>query len=190
MLSVSNNFELFVNEEKVVDLEKRHKSYEVFVYKDLINNTYQVFYEPDAHKETDEDYANFEFLGSIMVPADPVLELAYKKQEVLKHLYQRVNELYSWLLSGYSVLEKESWSQQEEEARALLAVKTPLIDSLCAARGYSRDELAKKIVANADGAKVVGTAVLSWQQGLEEEIKKMSLDDFAMIWDQISNKTL
>jgi hypothetical protein len=190
MLAVSANLELFYGEEKVVDLEHRHSEYEVFLYKDLINNIYQVFYLPDAHKATDEDFANFEFLGSIMVPSDPELELAYKKCQALAYLYGKVNTLYQSILSNYSVLEKESWAQQEAEARALLAVQTPLIDALCAVRGCSRDELAKKIVANADAATNIGTGILAWQQSIETQIKGMTLDDFAMIWDVISNRTL
>ena len=190
MLAVSDNLELFYGEEKIVDLEHRHTEYEVFLYKDLINNIYQVFYLPDAHKEGDEDFANFEFLGSIMVPSDPVLELAHKKQQILLYLYSKVNVLYQALLSNYSVLEKESWAQQEAEARALLAVQTPLIDTLCAVRGCSRDELAKKIVANADAAKNAGTGILAWQQSLETQIKDMTLDTFAMIWDVITKRSL
>ena len=116
MLAVSNNHELFYGDEKVVDLEHRDVEYEVFLYKDIINRVYQVFYVPDAHKETDEDYANFEFLGSIIVPSDPVLELMSKKKQLLFFLYGKVDQLYQHLLENYSVLEKESWSQQEEEA--------------------------------------------------------------------------
>ena len=190
MLAVSNNYELFFGDEKVVDLEHRDAEYEVFLYKDLINSIYQVFYVPDAHKETDEDYANFEFLGSILVPADSALELMSKKKQLLLFLYNKVDSLYKLLLENYSILEKESWIQQETEARALLAVKTPLIDALCVVRGCSRDELAQKIVANADAAKIAGTSILSWQQGLEEEIKKMTLVDFSGIWEIINNKQI
>ena len=190
MLAVSDNLELLYGEEKIVDLEHRPREYEVFLYKDLVNNIYQVFYEPDAHKETDPDFADFEFLGSIMVPSDPVMELSHKKQQILTYLYSKVNVLYQALLSNYSVLEKESWAQQEAEARALLAVQTPLIDALCVVRGCSRDELAKKIVANADAAKDAGTGILAWQQSIETEIKSMTLDNFSMIWDVINNRTL
>lgn len=187
MLAVSENFELYVDDVKVVDLEKRSTEYEVFVYKDLSNENIEVFYVPDAHKEEDENFANFEFKGSIIVPADPVLELQFKKGQLLQHLYTKVNQIYSHLISGYSVLEKESWTQQEAEARALLAVQTPTIDALCAVRGCSRDELAKKIVANADAAKNAGLSVLSWQQGTEKKIKEMELMGFATIWAEIDN---
>ncbi len=190
MLAVSENFELFVDDIKIVDLEHRDKEYEVFVYKDLENSVIQVFYVPDAHKETDFDFDKFEFKGSIIVPADPVMELASKKVQLLSHLYEKVNAIYANLLSKYSVLEKESWEQQEIEARALMAVKTPLIDALCAVRGCSRDELARKIIDNADAAKYAGTYVLSWQQGLEKNIKEMTLNDFAGIWDIITEKVL
>ena len=188
MLAVSNNYELFYGETKIVDLEHRAVEYEVFIYLDKTNAVYQVFYLPDAHKETDEDFANFEFLGSIMVPADPILELESKKKQLLVHLYAKVNGIYEQLLSSYSVLEKESWTQQEAEARALLAVKTPLIDALCAVRGCSRDELAQKIVQNAEGASGVGTSVLAWQQAIETQVKTMTLGDFHGIWNIITEK--
>ena len=190
MLAVSNNYELFCNDIKIVDLEHKDVEYEVFLYLDKINSVHQVFYLPDAHKETDEDFENFEFLGSIMVPADPILELASKKKQILFHLYSKVNSIYQQLLSGYSVLEKESWTQQETEARTLLSVKTPLIDALCAVRGCSRDELAQRIVANADGANYVGTGILAWQQEIETQVKDMTLDDFSGIWNIISEKAL
>lgn len=190
MLAVSENFELFVDDVKIVDLEHRSEDYEVFVYKDLENGVIQVFYVPDAHKEEDEDFDRFEFKGSIIVPSDPILELHAKKNQLLSHLYARVNAIYQQVVQGYSVLEKESWVQQENEARALLAVQTPLIDSLCAVRGCSRDELARKIVANADAATNIGTGILAWQQGIETQVKSMTLNDFAGLWDIISNKTL
>jgi hypothetical protein len=190
MLAVSENFELFVDDVKIVDLEHRDKEYEVFVYKDLESNEIQVFYVPDAHKEEDEDFARFEFKGSIIVPADLVLELQSKKIQLLSHLYEKVNGIYSYLLSGYSALEKESWEKQEAEARALLSVQTPTIDTLCAVRGCSRDELAKKIVYNADTAKNAGLSILAWQQGIEKNIKEMSLNDFSTIWENITGKQI
>lgn len=190
MLAVSDNYELLYGEDKVVDLEHRELEYEVFLYLDRINTVYQVFYLPDAHKETDEDFENFEFLGSIMVPADPILELKMKKKQVLSHLYAKVNTIYQYLLSGYSALEKESWTQQEAEARALLAVKTPLIDALCSVRGCSRDELAQRIVQNADNASNAGTSILAWQQQIETQVKDMTLDDFSGIWNIITEKSL
>lgn len=190
MLAVSSNFELLVDDVKIIDLERRDKEYEVFVYKDLETSVIQVFYVPDAHKEDDIDFAKYEFKGSIIVPADPVLELQSKKVQLLSHLYEKVNGIYSYLLSGYSVLEKESWEKQEAEARALLSVQTPTIDALCAVRGCSRDELALKIVANADAAKNAGLSILAWQQGLEKNIKEMTLNDFAGIWNIITEKSI
>lgn len=190
MLAVSENFELFVDDIKIIDLERKDHGYEVFVYKNLENNGIQIFYVPDAHKEDDPDFDKYEFKGSITVPSDPVMELTSKKIQLLVHLYEKVNRIYSYLLSGYSVLEKESWEKQEAEARALLAVQTPTIDALCAVRGCSRDELAKKIVANADAAKNAGLSILAWQQGIEKNIKEMDLNDFAGIWNIITGKTL
>ena len=79
---------------------------------------------------------------------------------------------------------------QESEARALLNVKTPTIDALCAARGCSRDYLAMRIVENANNARNAGMYILSWQQETEEKIKTMTLEEFSAMWETIENKSL
>jgi len=190
MLTVTYDFRLLVNGIEVVELERKAKEYEVFVYKDLANNVFNIYYVPDAHKEEDDDYEDHQFYGSIMVPADPELALVVRKEEALTHLYSKVDSIYHELLAEYSILEKESWVQQEAEARALMAVKTPLIDALCAVRGCSRDELAYKIILNAEAAKSIGVNVLAWQQGMEQRIKNMNLVDFSVLWDEIVSKKI
>jgi hypothetical protein len=188
MLTITYDFKLLVSGVEVAQMERKATEYEVFVYKNLTTESFEVYYTPDAHKEEDEDFENFQFYGSTMVPADPELSLSEKKKQALKHLYDKVNGIYNFLVSEYSVLEKESWVEQEREARALLAVKTPTIDALCAVRGCSRDYLAVKIVENADEAKQAGLSVLAWQQEVEERIKVMGLEGFSTIWEEITNK--
>lgn len=129
----------------------------------------------------------WEFLGSVYIAADPALVLAKRKSEVLAHLYKTVNNVYVDLASNYTEIEKESWKQQEAEARALKAVATPTIDALCAVRGCSRDELADKIIANANAATVAGLNTLAWQQGMEAKIRNMSIEDFSTLWEEIAN---
>lgn len=166
------------------------KDYPVEVFVWLKDSSYSFFEKLNITDVVPLYDETWEFLGSVTIPANPELLLEKRKKELLAHLYSKVNQIYSQLLSNYSVLEKESWTQQEYEARALLAVQTPTIDALCAVRGCSRDELAKKIVANADSAKFIGVSILSWQQGIEANIKNMDLNDFASLWDSISEKEL
>ncbi len=56
-----------------------------------------------------------------------------------------------------------TWTKQEAEARAYLAsnaVETPLLDSLCAARGVTKDYLINKIVEKANAyAVAIGTLI-------------------------------
>lgn len=159
-------------------------SVEVFVW--LKDGIYEYFLKKsdvDIVPTYDEDW---EFLGSVILPADPGMLLEKRKKDVLKLLYDKVNSVYLDLLSPYTSLEKESWQQQEEEARALKAVKTPTIDKLCIVRGCSRDELADKIIANADAAKNAGISVLAWQQGIEKKIKEMKVEDYDYLVGEIN----
>lgn len=160
-------------------------SLEVFVW--LKEGLYHFFEKRDSSDIVPSYDESYEFLGSVVIPADPELLLSKKKSDVLKILYEKVEGIYTVLSSEYTSLEKDSWAQQEAEARAIKAVKTPVIDSLCAVRGCSRDELAEKIIANSDAAKTAGIHVLSWQQGIEKKIKSMGLDDYDSLVGEILN---
>ena len=170
--------------------EKLNRDVEVFAY--YVAPEYQEHVVYEVHVEhnpyPDNIKEGLTFLGSVTVPADPELVLADRKVELLAKLFSKVGELSKKMESGFSSLEKESWVQQEKEARELLAVKTPLIDVLCEARGCSRDYLAQRIVANADAARNAGSSILGWQQSTEELIKKMSLEDFTLLWSSIDGK--
>ena len=185
-MSLSVNIEtreIIHNDLVRIQLNKSSYSVEIFVW---LNEGNYSFFEKKSPDDIVPVYdETWEFLGSVVVPADPELLLEKKKSDVLKFLYDKVNSIYIKLLSPYTTLEKESWQQQEEEARALKAVKTPTIDSLCASRGCSRDELADKIIANADAAKNAGISVLAWQQGIEQKIKNMKIEDYESLVGEI-----
>ena len=170
--------------------EKLNRDVEVFAY--YVAPEYQEHGEFEVYIEhnpyPDNTKEGLTFLGSVIVPADPELVLADRKVELMTKLFSKVGEISKKMESGFSSLEKESWVQQEKEARELLAVKTPLIDVLCEARGCSRDYLAQRIVANADDARNAGIFILGWQQSTEELIKKMSLEDFSLLWSSIDGK--
>ena len=171
--------------------EKLDRDVEVFAYSvspefQVDGREYEVHVDYNPYPDNTKE--GLTFLGSVIVPADPELVLADRKVELLTKLFSKVGEISKKMESGFSSLEKESWTQQEKEARELLAVKTPLIDVLCEARGCSRDYLAQRIVANADDARNAGIFILGWQQSTEELIKKMSLEDFSLLWSSIDGK--
>jgi len=181
---------LFV-EDRTIELIKSDKDHNLFVYfiqegyRADDNSVYEIHQGHDPYSGEKEGYT---FLGSVFYPADPELVLINRKKELVAHLLTKTDLLASKLKEGCSELEERSWEVQESEARALLAVKTPTIDALCAVRGCSRDYLAAKIVENADAARSAGIGILSWQQFMEEKIKGISLEEFSSVWDEISNK--
>lgn len=75
--------------------------------------------------------------------------------------------LLAQIKNPYPQGEVESWPKQEAEARAWLAdngAATPLLDSLCAARGIAKAELVTRIVAKSDlYAAAVGLMIGSRQ---------------------------
>lgn len=79
----------------------------------------------------------------------------------------------SQLVAGYPEREISSWPRQEKEARAYLAdaaAPTPLLDSLSAARGVSKDIIAQKIVEKADAFAKAAGALIGKRQALEDAI--------------------
>jgi hypothetical protein len=149
MLTITEDFELFCDEVSIAELERRAQPYQVSVYKNIAEGYYEVVYDNGTPLEG----TVFDFIGSVEVPYDISLATKDKRDKVLKHLYEKVDQLSEVFKSNFSTLEKDSWQQQEAEARALLAVSTPLLDELAAARNYSRDELARKIIENAEAAR-------------------------------------
>jgi len=71
------------------------------------------------------------------------------------------------LATPYRPEERETWADQQAEARAHLAdpsAETPMLDALAAGRGISKAELAGKILANANAFKAASGAILGKQQ--------------------------
>lgn len=97
------------------------------------------------------------------------------------------NEALGQLTSTYPQLERETWSIQEEEARAYVAdstAATPALDALATARGVTKDILATKIVAKADQYRISSLQLIGKKQALEEAINNATtlkeLD--AIVW--------
>jgi len=79
--------------------------------------------------------------------------------------------------AGYPASEVLSWPKQEAEARAYTAdnqAVTPLLDSLAAARGISKAELASRVIAKADLFAQVSGAIIGKRQVLEDQIDAIS----------------
>lgn len=79
--------------------------------------------------------------------------------------------------TGYPASEVLSWPKQEAEARAWTAdnqAVTPLLDSLAAARGISKAELASRVIAKADLFAQLSGAIIGKRQGLEDQIDAIS----------------
>lgn len=187
MIFIDQNYNVYYQDGTIGSVDRKSQPYQIFVYKKLEDSAVEIHVDKDPYQPDQEGY---EFLGSVVVPSDTALDLEEKKRQLFDHLYSKVDSIHKVLLSNYSSLEVESWQQQEEEAKALLAVKTPVIDALCAVRGCSRDALALKIVANAEVAKGFGVNILAWQQGFEQKIKNMESSNFPEFWKEISEKGL
>lgn len=79
--------------------------------------------------------------------------------------------------AGYPASEVLSWPKQEAEARAWPAdnqAVTPLLDSLAAARGISKAELAGRIIAKADLFAQLSGAIIGKRQALEDQLDAIS----------------
>ncbi len=101
------------------------------------------------------------------------LELPAIKEAKIEEIRIGFERAVGVLIASYPQVERESWAQQEKEARAYIAdstAVTPLIDAISAARGVTKDALAQKIVVKADTfASAVG-ALIGKRQALEDAI--------------------
>jgi hypothetical protein len=97
------------------------------------------------------------FIDSWNAP-DPLPVIpAPSADEMKASALSRINAAYQSsvdaLTAGYPAGEIASWPKQEAEARAWLShnsVSTPWMDAAVAARGITKDDLAAKIIGNAD----------------------------------------
>lgn len=81
--------------------------------------------------------------------------------------------------AGYPASEVLSWPKQEAEARAWTAdnqAVTPLLDSLAAARGISKAELASRVIAKADLFAQLSGAIIGKRQALEDQLDAIKWD--------------
>ena len=87
------------------------------------------------------------------------------------------------IAAGYPPSERESWSVQTEEAKALLAdpsAPTPWIDAAASARGLDRVELAQRIVAKDAQYRVISGTLSGVRQRIEDQIDAAGDDQTAL----------
>lgn len=73
----------------------------------------------------------------------------------------------------YPQWEIQTWSDQEAEAMAYQAdstSSTPTLDGICAGRGMKKDELAKRIIANASAWRPVAAGVVGQRLRFQDQL--------------------
>lgn len=91
--------------------------------------------------------ANYDFIGGAWVPVAPP---APTPEDVTAERDRRIKAL----AAGYTPTERETWSTQVSEARAVLAdpaAATPMLSPMAAARGVTVAQLAARVVGLSDG---------------------------------------
>lgn len=73
------------------------------------------------------------------------------------------------LVDGYSAEERETWAQQEAEARSFISdngASVPMIAALAAADNRTVGEMAARVVSHAESFKAAAATILARQRGL------------------------
>lgn len=103
----------------------------------------------------------------------PVDEVAGTK---LRAVNGHCDVLLASVKAGYPQGEVESWSKQENEARAWLAnnaASTPLLNGLCSGRGLNKSDLVVRVIAKADAYAVFVGLVIGVRQAYEDRIGEL-----------------
>lgn len=97
--------------------------------------------------------------------------------ELLPYALKDINKEYEDAVRNLTIdtpdSEKQTWTKQESEARAYLndsTVATPLIDSICEARGVDKEYLVNKIIEKADAYAVAIGELTGLRQAKEKQI--------------------
>ena len=90
-------------------------------------------------------------------------------------LYRDFEDQMQALSEGSTTAEKDTWTKQEQEARAWLAdntVSTPLLDAMVNTRGVTKEYLVGKIIEKSDAYSSEVGRLLGEKQRLEKELIK------------------
>lgn len=105
-------------------------------------------------------------------------------------LYAEVNALYqdrmATIADGYPMHERESWSVQLEEAKALQAnpdAETPWLDACAASRGLDKTELARRVLEKDAAYRVISGNLSGIRQRHEDAIALLETVEQAQAYD-------
>lgn len=120
--------------------------------------------------------------GGLPLPAElrPAAEIAAALRQSLTAEYDTRIQV---IAAGYPLSERESWSVQTQEARALEAdpaATTPWIDAAALARGLDRIELAARIRAKDADYRQVHGLLTGTRQRIEDQIDAVADDAQAL----------
>lgn len=97
--------------------------------------------------------------------------------EWLPAINAKCEELMAMVKQGYPDSEVESWSKQENEARA---GGGPLTDALAQTRGIPASLLRERIIAKADAFAVYSGQIIGQRQALEDRILA---GEIGVVWE-------
>lgn len=124
------------------------------------------------------EYKGWLAAGGVPLPAElrPADEIAAGLRQTLAAEYRKHIQV---IAAGYPLSERESWTVQTEEARALEsdeAAATPWIDAAALARGLDRAVLAKRILAKDAKYRQIHGELTGTRQRIEDQIDALAGD--------------
>lgn len=118
--------------------------------------------------------ATFEYINGQFVITEPSpMSLGDLKAVKLAGIAREFSDRMSTLKSSYPEEEIQSWFKQESEARAYIddtSASTPLLSAMATARGITVEDLALRVVANADAWSATSGALIGKRQKYEDQI--------------------
>ncbi|WP_322735666.1 hypothetical protein [Delftia tsuruhatensis] len=129
-----------------------------------------------------DEYRAWLAAGGVPLPAElrPAAEIAAELRQALTAEYDTRIQV---IAAGYPLSERESWSVQTQEARALEAdpaVAAPWIDAAAQARGLGRLELAARIRAKDAGYRQMHGLLTGTRRRIEDQIDAAADDALAL----------
>jgi hypothetical protein len=101
------------------------------------------------------------------------LALSLAKESKLKTANAECDRRMSLFVASYPEREQQTFTKQEEQARAYLAnsvAVTPLLDMLATERGLSKAEMAARIMAKVEPFEVYCGRMIGYRQRLEDQL--------------------
>lgn len=113
-----------------------------------------------------------------LTPVPDIEEVAaFKKRQLIEFSQM---ELDAIAMAQYPAYERETWTDQEKEARAFIEdpqAATPMLSVIAEKRGMTLEELASRVIQKADSFRELATVTVGIRQRLEDEID-LSVQNF------------